>query len=182
MLLLTARMTTAQTVDLSSLEVCANLETPELKLACFEAIVATGRISGEQVPGDGAAAVVRENAPAALDPEPPAANVAMTPRAVAPVTTAAVAPADDFGRKHLDVPESTEDKIIRATVTEVSKGYNKKLYFHLANGQVWRQIEARYLQYPKDGDFEINITQGMMGDYRLRIGDNGRMVRIKRIK
>ena len=37
-----ASIAAAQTVELSDLEVCAGLETPELKLACYEAIVTTG--------------------------------------------------------------------------------------------------------------------------------------------
>jgi hypothetical protein len=52
----------------------------------------------------------------------------------------------------------------------------------LDNGQVWRQNEARHLEYPRSGEFDINITRGMMGDYRMRIGDNGRMVRIRRVQ
>ena len=43
-------------------------------------------------------------------------------------------------------------------------------------------MEARHYQYPKDREFDINITRGIMGDYRMRIGDNGRMVRIRRVK
>ena len=181
LLLLSTGVTSAQTVDLSSLEICANLESQELKLACFEAIIAAGRTSGEQASEDGAAMVL-ENAPVAADPESYAANVDMTAKVNSSVATAAALPADDFGNENLDVPESTEENIIRATVTEVSTGYNKILYFHLANGDVWRQIEARHLQYPKGRDFEISITQGMMGEYRLRIGGDGRMVKIRRVK
>ncbi len=181
LLLLSARMTAAQTVDLSSLEICANLETPELKLACFDAIIATGRTSGEQAPADGAT-IVLEHAPVVVDPEPYAANVGTTPGARESVAMAPAALGDDVGQKHLNDSEQPEKKIIRATVTEVSQGYNKILYFHLANGHVWRQIEARHLQYPKGRDFEINITQGMFGAYRLRIGDDGRMVAIRRVK
>jgi hypothetical protein len=147
LLLLSAGLTNAQTADLSSLEICASLETSELKLACFEAIIAAGEIPDEQAVEDSAAP--HEN---------------------------------DIGQEIPDVPERTQEKIIRATVVAVSQGYSRKLTFRLANGQVWRQIEARYLQYPKDGDFDINITQGMMGEYRLRIGDDGQMVRIKRVK
>ncbi len=181
LLLLSARMTAAQTVDLSSLEICANLETPELKLVCFEAIIAAGRTSDELAHEVGTA-VSHETAPVAVDPQPDAGNVEIVPREESVVTMPSVSPTDDFGQEQLVVPESKEEKTIRATVTEVSRGYDRKLYFHLTNGHVWRQIEARHLQYPKGRDFEINITQGMMGEYRLRIGDNGPMVRIRRVK
>ncbi len=143
LLLLSAKNATAQTVDLSTLELCAGLEKQELKLACFEAIIAGSK-----------------TAAAAMASEPPA---------------------DDLGEEQLIVPERKDEKIIRATVTKVRQGYNKTLYFHLANGHVWRQIEPRRLQYPKSGNFEVSISQGVMGAYRLRIGDNGRLVSIRRV-
>ena len=180
LLLLSARISVAQSVELSSLENCASLETPELKLACFEAIIAAARTPAAQVP-EAAAVVGPENVPMAIDHEPDAANIQVTPGATAAAAMASEPPADDFGEEQLVVPERKEEKIIRATVTKVSQGYNKTLYFHLANGHVWRQIEPRRLQYPKSGNFEVSISQGVMGAYRLRIGDNGRLVSIRRV-
>jgi len=66
--------------------------------------------------------------------------------------------------------------VFHATVIEVTQGRNRTLHFHFDNGQVWRQMEARHLEYPRNVEFDINITRGMMGDYRMRIGDDGRMV------
>ena len=43
LLLLAGKITTAQTVDLSALDYCAGLETEDLKLACFEAIIASSK-------------------------------------------------------------------------------------------------------------------------------------------
>ena len=151
------------------MELCAGLATPELKLACFEAIIAADKTP--QIPAAGAV----ETAVVAAPESSPA--VAATSAA----TVTAVADSD-FGQEHLDLPEEQEDEIFRATVTKVTRGHNKVLYFHLDNGHVWRQMEPRHFQYPKNGEFEINITRGMMGDYRLRIGDNGRMVRIRRVQ
>ncbi len=110
-------------------------------------------------------------------PKPSAATVATTPEPVAN---------SQLGEEHLARPETekkaNEDEVFHATVTEVTQGHNRILYFHFDNGQVWRQIETRHLEYPRSGEFDINITRGMMGDYRMRIGDNGRMVKIRRIK
>ena len=92
---------------------------------------------------------------------------------------------DEFGQEDVAQPEKEQDRdeeLIHATVIEVSKGRNDILYFHMDNGQVWRQNEARHYSYPKNSEFEVNITRGMMGDYRMRIGDNSRMVRIRRVK
>jgi hypothetical protein len=83
-------------------------------------------------------------------------------------------------RARLGTSQEEYKKTIKATVVDVTQGFNKDLRFHLANGQVWRQIEPRHLQYPKNRDFEIKISQGMLGAYRMRIGKNGRMVKIRR--
>lgn len=196
-LLLSAVPAWSQSVDVSALELCAGLATLELKLACFEAIIAADKTP--QIPEAGAVAtpvadlpaapadVVPEMAPAVDATPAVAATVVATPEsspAVAATSAATVtAVADsDFGQEHLDLPEEKEDEIFRARVTNVTKDHYKVLYFHLDNGHVWRQMEARHFEYPKNGEFDINITRGMMGDYRLRIGDNGRMVRIRRVQ
>jgi hypothetical protein len=123
------------------------------------------------------AAVATSSVATAVTPEPSAATVTATPETLA---------SSRLGEEHLDQPATEEvedkDEVFHATVTEVAKGRNKILYFRFDNGQVWRQLEARTLIYPKSGDFDITITRGMMGDYRMRIGDNGRMVRIRRVK
>lgn len=192
LLLLSARIAGAQTVDMSSLELCAKLETAELKLACFEAIAAAGQSSEVQVPEIAKEEKPEETPDAATEPGSDSFADEMTPDAVqtevndaledsTPVSeTPAV---EDFGSEQLAAPNLEDKKeVIKAKVVNVTTGHNKVLYFHLANGHVWRQIEPRRLQYPKSGHFDVNITQGVMGEYRLRIGDNGRMVRIRRVK
>jgi hypothetical protein len=216
LLLLIASPASSQSVDLSALELCAGLEAPELRLACFEAIVAgskapevrEAKLVEEPVNDQPAAEAVA--APAAVSavvaasaatPEPaPAAAATPVPEQiadqvdvkpeVAPAVSVAVtsepAAVSDFGQEYLVQPEKKEgeheNEILRATVTNVTKGRNDVLYFHLDNGHVWRQLEARHFQYPRNSEFDINITRGMMGEYRMRIGDNGRMVRIRRVE
>ena len=223
-LLLSAKMTVAQSVDLSSLEICANLETPELKLACFEAIIASSKTpetrqpeavdsplsdqtvaeieavpaaeppvdvmrheapAVDAVPDSTPAAVATSTAAVAVTTEPSTAALSVTPGPSVATTPGPVVNSQ-LGEERLDRPErekkANEDEVFHATVTEVTRGRNRILYFHFDNGQVWRQIEARHLEYPRSGEFEINITRGMMGDYRMRIGDNGRLVRIRRVQ
>jgi hypothetical protein len=203
LLLLSAKIATAQTVELATLEMCAGLETQELKLACFEAIIASSTtpdirqpeavdspLSDQPVAEIGAVpdavepavatSAAPENPPVAI--EPPPADHSQVAAEVAPV--ASVMPAkEDFGREQLAAPDQGEEKqVIKAIVVDVTQGSSKLLYFRLANGQVWRQIEPRRFQYPKQSDFEVSISEGFMSEYRLRIGDNGRMVRIRRVE
>ncbi len=176
-LLLSAVPASSQSVEVSALELCAGLATPELELACFEAIIASS-----QTPQPVEAGAVAT--PVADQPVSQADAVPEVAPAVA--ATAAVMANTEFGQEHLTLSEKNEEdkknEIFGATVTKVTRGHNKVLYFHLDNGHVWRQMEPRHFQYPKNGEFEINITRGMMGDYRMRIGDNGRMVRIRRVQ
>ncbi len=217
LLLLSGKITTAQTVDFATLEHCAGLETQDRKIACFEAIIAGSKTPETRQPeaadslvsdqpvaeieampeaeppvevmpqeepavdvNSGSAPAVAAMSTAALSvtPEPSAAAVATTPEPVAN---------SQLGEEHLDRLETKEkandeDEVFHATVIDVTKGRNRILYFHFDNGQIWRQNEVRHLEYPRSGEFDINITRGMMGDYRMRIGDNGRMVRIRRVE
>ena len=199
----------SQTVDVSTLEQCITMETEELKLRCFEAIIA-GSTSAEDKKSEPQESPADQTLPA---PVIPAASAAVgdapdNEAAIAPAARAAAAPVSEvemtdagsqtsnataasppgeeaFGQEHLlrrEDDQETDDALLRATVVEVSKGRQDLLYFHLGNGQVWRQNEARHYSYPKGVEFDVNITRGMMGDYRMRIGDNDRMVRIRRVK
>ncbi len=196
-LLLSAVPASSQSVEVSALELCAGLATPELELACFEAIIASSQTPQPVEAGAVATPVadqpvsqadaVPEVAPAVEATPAIAAAVAATPESSPAVAaTAAVMANTEFGQEHLTLSEKNEEdkknEIFGATVTKVTRGHNKVLYFHLDNGHVWRQMEPRHFQYPKNGEFDINITRGMMGDYRMRIGDNGRMVRIRRVQ
>lgn len=218
LLAIAANSVLAQTVDRSELELCASLETPELKLACFEVIIAISAPSEGQRPeaaadpaNPGSAVPEVEVAPeevitqVARSPAPgtqPAVALQIliaAPSAVAPQTAtdaqrAVTAPpnaaavvrdesaASGFGQEHLDQSETKENEIIKAVVFEVTKGRHKVLYFHLTNGHIWRQIEGRYFPYPKTREFNVEITRGGLGEYRMRIEGGGRMVRIRRVK
>ncbi len=200
-----------QTVELSDLEACARLETDELKLACFEDIVATGRHATDAVPivepdpidePPVAEAPVEDVTPAPAQPEAAPAAVssvpsaiaaaepsqtAQTPRAPAPEVppepASSAANTDDaFGRRHLEQEEPAEAQILRAVVADVTKDSRGSLVFQLDNGQVWRQIEPRYFPYPRGREFAVEISTGMMGEYRLQVEGAGRKVRIRRMK
>lgn len=92
--------------------------------------------------------------------------------------------ADEIGREHLDEEkvDEKEQALLRATVREVVKGGYDVLYFHFTNGQVWRQVESRRFSYPRNGEFDVIINTGMMGDYRLRLATGGPMISIRRVQ
>ena len=128
------------------------------------------------VPSETTAAVMTADAPA---PEP-------VPEDVKPATDAGPTGAelpDEFGREYLDrqVPEP-ESQVVTATVTRVRRDAYRRLHFHFENGQVWRQMERRTFSYPRGESFGVEITRGMLGDYQMRVGGEGRMTRIVRVQ
>jgi len=122
-------------------------------------------------------------APAAVDG--PASIMATAPAAdaVRQATTPAASndTMDRLGKEHLEKLQA-EPEPVTATVVRVSEGRSGVLCFHFDNGQVWCQTVPRRFQYPKSGSFEVTITTGMMGDYRLRIGDSQPRTRIRRVE
>ena len=158
------------------------MSTAERKLACFESLLDGPR------PAAVAEAPPVAEAPAAA--VAPTAAVAPAVEETAPAAPAAAAktatpqPGSDFGREYVEDDEEEEDdrQDVTATVNEVSPDRYKRLHFYFANGQVWRQLEARRFQYPKNEPFDVVISRGVLGDYQLRVGGEGRMTRIKRIK
>jgi len=120
-----------------------------------------------------------------VDPYPGPQPDVEAAKAGEPATEAAAPtePDDEFGRRYIDEPEEDgEPGVVTATINEVSRGRHRILYFHFANGQLWRQMEPGYFAYPKDGSFEVEIRQGMMGDYQMRVDGKGRMTRIVRVR
>ena len=221
----------AQSVELSSLERCADLSTQSLKIQCFEAIIESSKTIGTEIgpattensgptqvsPPESAVPVLPAtitkpssdddgdsvDAPVyvtrsstAASTEPIAVENSASDLAAAASDTEMPTPGikqesalsesetaiSDFGAEQLPDPNRDANETVTATVTEVRQGYNRALTFYMSSGQVWRQIEPRRLQYPKNEDFEVVISQGLLGEYRLRVGGTGPLVKIRRIK
>jgi hypothetical protein len=188
----------AQSVDLVDLEICAALGTDELKLACFETIVDSGKAARDQGHEAVVAPVeVERDVPAVPATAPPVvqAGNSASQASVATSEPAAVAAAgvgrampqattgdDGFGREHLESGKESEPETMSARVINVEQTSRRILSFHLDNGQVWRQTESRFFPYPREGEFDVTISAGMMGDYRLRVGGEGRMLRVRRVQ
>ena len=176
----------AQNVSREDLARCSAMSTDAAKLACFESLAELDAAEPPAtIPPTDAAPPAPEASPA--PPAPAAAAADGVSSAPAPVSTSAAPPtadrADDFGREYLESEEDEEESdTLNATVNEVTIDRTKRLVFRFANGQVWRQLEPRRFQYPRREAFEVVISRGVLGDYQLRVGGEGRMTRIKRVK
>ncbi len=185
--LLAAASAAAQTASQRELEACLAIERAITSLDCFEALTARGAAT---TPDDAPAATEEPGQSAQVEVE---AGPEVAPRQAAeavpdlpPEQTPEPAPdrLENIGAEQL--PDNRRDEQdasdITATVTEVREGPRGNLLFHLENGQVWRQIEARHVPLPDDAPFPVSISRGFFGEYRLRVGGGGRLVRIRRIQ
>ena len=162
----------AQTASQRELETCAAIERAIERLDCFETLT------------------VRGAAPAPVDVAPEQeAEVEPQQAAEAPTERTPDASRDRLENVGVEqLPDNRREERTRerddidATVTEVSEGSRGNLLFHLENGQIWRQIEARYVPLPADAPFSVRISRGLFGEYRLRVGGEGRLVRIRRVQ
>lgn len=162
----------AQTASQQELEACAAIERAIERLDCFETLTARGAV------------------PAPVDVEPDReAEVEPGQAAETPPERTSDSSQDrlenvgaeqlrDNGREE----QRRERDDIGAMVTEVSEGPRGNLLFHLENGQIWRQIEARYVPLPANAPFAAQISRGLFGEYRLRVEGEGRLVRIRRVQ
>lgn len=162
----------AQTASQQELEACAAIEQAIERLDCFETLTARGA----------------EPAPVDVEPEQEA-EVEPEQAAEAPpehTSDTSQNQLENVGIEQLPDnrrEERTQERDdIGAIVTEVSEGPRGNLLFHLENGQVWRQIEARYVPLPADAPFPVRISRGLFGEYRLRVDGEGRLVRIRRVQ
>jgi len=170
-------------IDRQLLEACGRLQSAEERLACFESLLAPERAA--------TASVEPAPTPAAVDDEP-ARNEAAAVSAVAEPSAAlpdnqavpqAARAGDELGAEYLQSGSGDERPLnVSATVTEVWKQGDRKLYFRFDNGQLWRQMEPGYFGYPRDASFEVSIRQSFMGDYQMRLAGQARTTRIVRVE
>ncbi|MGY8986362.1 MAG: hypothetical protein ACKVIX_07000 [Sphingomonadales bacterium] len=153
----------SQTEDFSK---CENLKDTSDRLECFE-IVLRGMRDKRSTPYK-----ISPASPSQLDES----------------TRAAVEPSglngkfDDFG-KPVEKRE-IEEEDMTANVTKFNEDANGKIMFYLDNGQVWKETDGSYLKIPgsiKDIG-KVTIYKGSFGGYRIKVINNAKDGRVKRLK
>lgn len=169
---------------MAKLEFCRDLETKETRLNCFEALVPEGEINFSLTPS-----LILDPALAPKKREP---EIKITPKKMAPPEPQVTKPnetkaEDKFGAEH--IPETADEKADKGEsssftykVERTGENRNKLVFFYMENGQVWRQMERQRILVPKGREFDVIITQGSFGDYKLKIEGKGRQTRVKRVK
>lgn len=97
-------------------------------------------------------------------------------------------PADmkkEIGQEQLETvaqkTSKTKSMVVNATVTDLTRNAFGLYSFHLDNGQVWQQTEIERF-VPPDNDFLVEIKRGALSGYRLRIHNQNKILRVKRLQ
>ncbi|MDH3620137.1 MAG: hypothetical protein OER91_04555 [Gammaproteobacteria bacterium] len=89
---------------------------------------------------------------------------------------------NDYGAEQLGTgsPDRKVEKPVSVKVTSCRKDASKRYYFHLENGQVWRQNDDDRLRL-KECNFNATIVRDSFG-YKLQIEGQKRRTRVKRVQ
>lgn len=104
-------------------------------------------------------------APAAVAPAPPAENTEPAPQSVE------ILERRDDGRVN----------VVRMQIERIEQVRRNNYRFHMANGQVWRQVDSRAVTLPRNrDDMTAEIQRAAVSSYLLRINGRSRAIRVTR--
>ncbi|MCY3939724.1 MAG: hypothetical protein OXG29_01420 [Gammaproteobacteria bacterium] len=151
------------------LQRCAQLQNAEVRLACYDALAA---ISASRP----------QHASSATEAPTPA----VSPSAAAP-SAAVQAPEQESGQSLAQrvfglLPGRDEgDNLLESRVVGEIRNPGQGTRFTLENGQVWQQTDRTRRNYRATNP-RVEIREGFMNSYRMRLeGLNGR-IRVRRVK
>ena len=151
------------------LERCAQLQNAEVRLACYDALagISASRPQQASSPGEAPASPDRPSAPAQSEPEQPREQ--------------------ESGQSLADrvfglLPGRAEgDNLLESRVVGEIRNPRRGTRFTLENGQVWQQVERTRRNYRATNP-RVEIKEGFMNSYRMRLeGLNGR-IRVRRVE
>jgi hypothetical protein len=138
-----------------ALKACARTENTDERVACYEVL-------GKRVLDDELDVVGIPEVAASSMPEAQAVSVE------APAETGVVNSEDD------------EYKPIRGHVRSCQEASDKRWFFVLDSGEVWKQSGGRARRF-KDCDFDVTIRRDIFG-YKMEIDGDDKTVRVRRQK
>jgi hypothetical protein len=78
--------------------------------------------------------------------------------------------------------ETNDDAPVTSRILGEFHGWRGHTHFALENGQVWVQADESELEGVNISDPEVTITQGFMGDWKLKVKGYNGFVKVKRVK
>jgi len=169
------------------LQRCAGITNVIERLACFDQLAANSKA----VPNVAPVAKMVEKArvdetPKQQEPslEVPAVAAIQKPEPAADVAVVTPAQAEkSVGKKYLPAKEKLKDTPkLSLLMLSAKKDRNGRWVYTFENGQIWRQLEARYAKKPDSFPVSARLNEGVMGSYALRIGTRDTVIKVKRLK
>jgi hypothetical protein len=184
---------------------CDRLSDPELKLACYDAVVTGLREdasadpredrlqdeagTAEQDPGDDRVSAAPAQAETVLPAGTAAAESGKAEPGASPGSSSSPqAVDDDFGLEDQRAAEQREEErareleeSIEATIVKVTIHNDRRFSVQLDNGQIWRETEGTRVGVPKEGAVAV-VTAGKLGGYRMKIDGIARQAWVRRVK
>jgi hypothetical protein len=170
---------------------CDRLSDPELKLACYDAVV-TGLKEGESPepsedrPQNEAQTDLQEQDDEVMPAAPDQSATALPAAGAAAADSSAMD--EDFGLEDQRAAEQREEEraaeseeSLEATIVKVTVHSDRRFSVQLDNGQVWRETQGTRVGVPKEGAAVV-ITAGKLGGYRMTIDGIARQAWVRRMK
>jgi hypothetical protein len=89
---------------------------------------------------------------------------------------------NELGQKYLRKSrEPNTQSALSYTLIAAYKDNKKRWTFEFDDGQVWKQIEPRYLPKLSNLPVQVNISKGVFGSHDLRAEDLGKPVKVRRL-
>lgn len=157
---------------------CAQLQDAQVRLACYDALASVSA-SAATAPS-GASAGVSDDGPAAVVADAPDGSSG-------PAASGRAIPEAESGQSLTDrlfgmLPGRDEgDNFLESRVVGEIRNPREGTRFTLENGQVWQQTDRTRRNYRATNP-KVEIKEGFMNSYRMRLeGLNGR-IRVRRVK
>ena len=149
------------------LQRCAQLKSPEVRLACYDALA--GLTASQPLEGSGSGETTILATPST---EPPVA-----------VEQAKEEESDESLARRVFglLPGGGDVNRIESRVVGELKKLQRGTRFELENGQVWQQTERTTRNYRATNP-KVEIKEGFMNSYRLRLEGLNARIRVRRVK
>ena len=90
---------------------------------------------------------------------------------------------DELGQKYLRKPQEAKPQTsLDYTLISVYKDRKNRWIFKFDNGQVWQQVEPRYLPRLENFPIRVGISEGVFGSHDLRAENYGKPVKVRRLE
>lgn len=185
----------AETAD--RLIACDDIDDVSERLACFDAVVNEMKESSAAVDDRSEQGAVPEETVEVPAPEPAPAAVPAVVEAVPveaesppPETTESadepgisidVREAPPTGKIPLGLQGADEEGTVHATIVKIQRMFDGRFTLTLDNGQSWRETQGSRVGMPKVGQ-SVEIFEGRMGGYRMRIENIPQLAWVRRTK